>query len=216
MYFCRKNFDAVKKSMGAELNLSDLQLGHIDTAFLVAYAVGQFAVGPFGDRYGARRMLAVSLLGGGMACACMSRAVGFDGALAAWAANGFFQAMGFPLIMKALAPWFTSRQRGTVLGFWTTSQQVGGTLAASFSGFVASGGITAASLIFYSSAASASTWRDAFSLPAVFSVATALFVYLVLIESPEDVGLNLASATNSKQRRKQSGKNASDQKSGFF
>ena len=87
-------------------------------------------------------------------------------AVLAWGVNGFFQAMGFPLVMKALAPWFTSEQRGTVLGFWTTSQQVGGTLATTFSGFVAAGGITSASLIFHSSAsAAASTWRDAFPCP---------------------------------------------------
>ena len=162
MYFGRKNFDSVKKSMGAELALTDLELGHIDTAFLVAYAAGQFSVGPFGDKYGARKMLAVSLIGGAVGCAWMSTVATLRDAVLAWGVNGFFQAMGFPLVMKALAPWFTSEQRGTVLGFWTTSQQVGGTLATTFSGFVAAGGITSASLIFHSSASAAALsarWR---------------------------------------------------------
>ena len=91
-------------------------------------------------------------------------------------------------------------RRGTVLGFWTTSQQVGGTLAASFSGFVAAGGLTAASLIYFSTSASSdsgstpqvSTWREAFSLPASFAVLTACAVHILLVEKPEDIGLTLS------------------------
>ena len=84
MYFCKKNYDSVKKSMGEELDLSDLQLGNIDTAFRVAYAVGQFSVGPFGDKYGARKMLIVSLLGGSLGCFLMASANSFNEAVFAW------------------------------------------------------------------------------------------------------------------------------------
>ena len=232
MYFCKKNFDSVKKSMGEELEFSDLQIGNIDTAFLVSYAVGQFSVGPFGDKYGARRMLIVSLLGGSLGCFLMAGANTFNEAVFAWGLNGFFQAMGFPLVMKALAPWFTSEERGTVLGFWTTSQQVGGTLAASFSGFVAAGGLTAASLIYFSITASSdssnaplvSTWREAFSLPALFAALTALAVHMMLVEAPEEVGLTLdngskearSAAAEKGFKSKKTDKSTTKSKSGFL
>ena len=44
VYFARKPFSVVKKDAGENLALGTSELAGVDTAFLVAYAVGQFAL----------------------------------------------------------------------------------------------------------------------------------------------------------------------------
>ncbi len=198
-YFTKKPFSVVKTDVARELGLDMGQLGLVDTAFLACYAAGQFMIGPFGDKYGARRMLLVSLGGATCACLLMARAASFRELQCAWGLNGLFQAMAFPLIMKALAPWFTSAERGTVLGFWTTCQQVGGMSSAAFTGFVAGGGTVSVVLRLSGGGGggggAASTWRDTFAFPAGLACVAALAVHQFLVEAPEDVGLSLPAAT---------------------
>lgn len=53
-----------------------------------------------------------------------------------WGANGFAQGAIFPAMMTLLAGCLDKRTRGTVLGLWTTSQQLGGVASTAFVGFV--------------------------------------------------------------------------------
>jgi OPA family glycerol-3-phosphate transporter-like MFS transporter 1/2 len=53
-----------------------------------------------------------------------------------WGINGFAQGIVFPALMLLLSGYLDKRTRGTVLGLWTTSQQLGGVVATAFVGFV--------------------------------------------------------------------------------
>ena len=64
-YFCRKPFYISKATLGQELGLDPEMLALVGTAYLVAYAAGQFLAGWLGDRAGPRALvltgMAVSL-----------------------------------------------------------------------------------------------------------------------------------------------------------
>ncbi len=53
-----------------------------------------------------------------------------------WGANGLAQGAIFPAMMTLLAACLDKRTRGTVLGLWTTSQQLGGVTSTAFVGYV--------------------------------------------------------------------------------
>jgi len=135
-YFARKPFSVVKKAMSTDLGFTTAELGQIDTAFLVLYAAGQFVLPQLGDRIGARRML-IGITGVVAVTVWMfAYCTTLHGFMFWYGLNGFLQSAGFPLCMKALAPWFSSESRGKVLGLWTTSQQIGGVLSTSFAGYM--------------------------------------------------------------------------------
>ena len=52
-YTGRKGFSVAKKAIHDHLGVSVAALGLIDTAYLAAYAIGQFVSGTLGDRIGA-------------------------------------------------------------------------------------------------------------------------------------------------------------------
>jgi len=171
-YFSRKPFSTVKPMISASLSLSTQQLGWVDTSFLFAYAASQFVLSPYGDKYGPRKMITIALLGCAAACSVMACASGYTQIFFAWTVAGVFQAVAFPLMMKALSPWFSVAKRGQVLGFWTTCQQIGGVAAVSCAGYLADSPTT--------------TWRDSFSIPAIMNVAAAIVVFTFMVESPSD------------------------------
>src|SRR5439155_26430369 len=57
LYFCRKPFSIVKSDLGHALGFDPRQLSYIYAAYLIAYALGQFASSALGPLVGARRML---------------------------------------------------------------------------------------------------------------------------------------------------------------
>jgi sugar phosphate permease len=163
-YLGRKGFSAAKKTLHDTLGIGESALGAIDTAYLAAYAIGLFASGYAGDRVGARRLIAVGLLGSAIACAgfgSMNGALGF-GAL--FFDNGLAQSTGWPGTMRAMAEWTTPRNRGTVMAFWSTCYQVGGIAATAFAGYMIR----------------ARGWRFAFYGPARVMAVVAMLVYAFL------------------------------------
>lgn len=124
-YFCRKPFYVAKADMGTALGLSPLHLAHLGTAYLAAYAVGQFSSAYFGRRLGPKLLL---LAGMSISIACnfvFGAADRFWTLFLFLALNGMAQGTGWPGCIGSLAFWFRRRQRGSVLGVWSTCYQVG-------------------------------------------------------------------------------------------
>ena len=141
-------------------------LGQVDAAFLAAYAVAQFWLGPVADAVGVRTMLALMLLGSALASAGFSLC-GSSAALMAlaWAVNGACQSAGYPTCVMALTPLFAARERGAAMGWWCTCQQVGGVAATALAAYLVGGG---------------GSWRTAFTVPAVAVAACAVLAYFAL------------------------------------
>jgi len=163
-YFGRKGFSVVKSTLRHVLGVSESTLGLIDTLYLAAYALGQFASGYLGDRVGARRLIACGLALSAIACAAFgasSAAIAF-GVL--FLVNGFAQATGWPGTTRAMAEWTTRENRGTVMAFWCTCYQVGSIAATDFAAYQLR----------------RHGWRAAFYGPAVWMLLVALAIFLFL------------------------------------
>jgi sugar phosphate permease len=135
-YFCRKPFYVVKADMSAALGLSTLDLAHLGTAYLAAYAVGQFSSAYFGRKLGPKLLLVA-----GMAISIASHFVfgaanSYGTVMLFLAVNGLAQGTGWPGCIGSLAYWFRRQQRGSVLGVWSTCYQVGSLVATWFAAYM--------------------------------------------------------------------------------
>lgn len=172
-YFARKNLAVSKTRLQDSLGLSTTALGSIDTVYLLAYAIGQFANGALGDRIGPRRLIAMGMLASAGMALCFGLSFSFWPMFLAWGINGLFQASGWPGNVKAMQPFFPSGTRGRVMGLWTTNYQAGGLVATALATFL---------LVRLG-------WRAAFILPALWVALVGAAVLLLLVEKPEDRGL---------------------------
>jgi sugar phosphate permease len=179
-YFCRKNFSVVMPMMAQTSHYGNFDLARLVFVFSAACAVGQFAAGVLGDRFGGRF---TGVLGGlvsagctaGMAVAGDHRAV----LLALQIGNGLGQGCGWSACLKVLSRWFARQERGTVMGWWGTCYVLGGFLATVFATFAATQMILAPEL----------GWRRGFLFPAAVLAAAAIWFAVRVRNSPPEVGL---------------------------
>lgn len=165
-YLGRKGFSSAKAALERVGMMDAPMLGAIDSAYLAAYSLGQFASGALGDRLGARRLVGFGLLGSALLCAAcgsVSSALVFA---VLFTLNGVAQATGWPGTTRAMTEWTTPENRGTVMGFWSTCYTIGPMLAGPLAGML---------ITRYG-------WRSAFQLPAVIMVLVS-FVVLWLVQS---------------------------------
>lgn len=165
----------VKSDLHVSAGLSITELGAIDTCYLSVYAIGQFVSGWIGDRIGARRVIAIGLIGSAMASCALGYAkyAAFFGIF--FGINGLFQSTGWSNNIKAMEPWFTQNSRGKVLGLWGTNQQVGGLIATVLAAFLLS----------------RYGWSSAFIVPSVLVGLVGVMVYFLLLE-PDKSALETA------------------------
>ncbi len=172
-YLTRKNYAVAQPAFMEELGWTEGDVGPIITAYLAAYAVGQFVSGWLGDLVGARRMLA----GGFAITVALSVGLGLSGTIAGFALlfglNGFAQSTGWPSVTKAMTAWFPAKTRGRVMGLWGTNYPVGDALATGFAALLL--GLWG--------------WRASFFVPAAVLAVIGVGVIIVLRNRPEDVGL---------------------------
>lgn len=180
-YFGRVNYGVAQPGLLAEGGLSKVQAGAIASAMLAAYALGQIVNGSLGERLGARRMIFAGLLGSALANLIFSLGSGWAVLAALWACNGFCQSAGWPSAIRTMGRWFPARKRGTVMGFWGTSYQVG----------------NAASWLLAGAVFTRWGWRWTFRWPALLMVLAALWFQARIQETPEDTGLPIPSGVSS-------------------
>ena len=174
-YLTRKGFSAAKVALGpgTAIDLSKGQMAAIDTAYNVAYTIGQFIFGVGGDRVGTRRVILIGMFISVLAGAAMgfSTTALMFGIL--FSIQGFVQATGWGPLMKNVSCFFSQRERGLILGLWCTNYSLGGFVATVFAGRVGE----------------QHGWQWAFWAPA----ATLLVVWILFLlfqrNRPEDVGL---------------------------
>src|SRR5258708_4458197 len=130
-YLGRKGFSVAKVRIAAQLHLTDGTLATIDTAYLVAYAAGQFASGALGDRIGSRVLVGAGLCLSAAACVLFGFAHAAPLLVVAFLVNGLAQSGGWPGNTKAMAAVTTHGERGLVMGLWSTCYQAGGIAATS-------------------------------------------------------------------------------------
>jgi sugar phosphate permease len=185
-YLGRKGLSAAKKAMEQSFGPGQRQLlVWIDTAYLLAYALGQAPSGWIGDRAGARRLIGFGMLLSAAACVAFGHAGAAPLFVAAMFVNGLAQSSGWPGNVKAMAEWVPPERRGAVMGVWSTCYQVGGIVAT----FAAS-----RFLVAYG-------WRWAFIGPGLCVGAVGLLVLALLRQGPLAATVSANPVIADEQRR---------------
>lgn len=140
-YFSRKVFGIVKKDLSDAFDLSDLELAHIWTAYLVAYMLGQFLAAGLGRRLTCRLLLLIGMFVSIVATVFQGLQIrGTDGILSGMmlfmTINGVAQATGWPGNVGLLSKWTRRHERGTLMAIWGTCYQIGSILAKHFAAFM--------------------------------------------------------------------------------
>jgi sugar phosphate permease len=136
-YVQRQGFVAATPYIKNDLGLDDEQMGSLASVWLVAYGLFQVPGGLFGDRLGARDLLALLVLGWSLTAGAVALTAGLPpGSWVAFAARvvlrflfGMFQGGGFPGLARVIADWMPQRQRGQAQGMVWTFSRLGGFLA---------------------------------------------------------------------------------------
>lgn len=182
-YLGRKGLSVTKARLVSRMGVSEGMLAAIDTAYLVAYALGQFASGILGDRFGARRLVGWGMLGSAAMCALFGASSASWVFLVAFGINGLAQATGWPGNTKAMAAWFTGRERGVVMGFWSTCYQAGGLAA------------TALATLLLTTFG----WRAAFLAPSVWLAGIAALVLFLLPDAGPQTAAEPVAAVDARE-----------------
>lgn len=128
-YLDRATLAVANKMVQADLHIPISRMGLLLSAFLWAYALSQLPVGVLIDRFGPRRVLAISLFGWSMAQVAGGFVSTFTQFFTARAALGVGEASLFPTGARVVRDWFNVRQRGLAIGICQA--------AASFGSFIA-------------------------------------------------------------------------------
>ncbi|XP_051552096.1 glucose-6-phosphate exchanger SLC37A2 isoform X1 [Myxocyprinus asiaticus] len=149
--------------------------GVLDNCFLIAYAIGMFFSGMFGERLPLRYYLSTGMLLSGLFTVLFG--LGFYWNIhSLWyycliqAINGLVQTTGWPAVVACVGNWFGKGKRGFIMGIWNSHTSVGNILGSLIAGVYVS-----------------SAWGLSFIVPGIIIASTGVLCFLFLVEKPEDV-----------------------------
>ncbi|XP_042333253.1 glucose-6-phosphate exchanger SLC37A2 isoform X1 [Sceloporus undulatus] len=149
--------------------------GALDNAFLVAYAIGMYISGIFGERLPLRYYLSGGMLLSGL-FTCLFGLGYYWNIHQLWyfvlvqIFNGLVQTTGWPSVVACVGNWFGKGKRGFIMGIWNSHTSVGNILGSLIAGTWVS-----------------SAWGLSFIVPGIIIATMGIICFLFLIEYPEDV-----------------------------
>ena len=153
------------------------RLGELDLAFLSSYSIGMYFAGHFGDRIDLRLFLVFGMMGSG-ACTMIFglgywlnvHLLGFF--VGVQVVCGLFQSIGWPCVVAVVGNWFGKSKRGLIMGVWNSHTSVGNII----------GSVVASGVLEFG-------WGWSFVVPGVLVIVVGVLVFMFLVVSPEDLGL---------------------------
>lgn len=149
--------------------------GVLDNSFLVAYAVGMFFSGIFGERLPLRYYLSFGMLMSGLFTCLFGlgyywniHSLGYYAFVQVM--NGLMQTTGWPAVVACVGNWFGKGKRGFIMGVWNSHTSVGNILGSLIAGAFVS-----------------SQWGMSFIVPGLIIASTGILCFFFLVEKPEDV-----------------------------
>ena len=136
-YIDRQNLSILARTIQDDLKISDMQYSYIVQAFLLAYTVTYVVAGRITDWLGSRVSMALfvgwwSLADALTALSHSAMSLGFFRFLL-----GIGEPGNYTAAPKAVAEWFSPRERGLVIGLYTAGATLGATLAPPLVAFAA-------------------------------------------------------------------------------
>jgi len=135
MYLIRKNFNIAQNDMVTTYGLSLTQLGLIGLGFSITYGVGKTLLSYYADGKNTKQFLPLMLILSAICMLGFSASMG-SGSIALWlmiacySLSGFFQSTGGSCSYSTITKWTPRSKRGTYLGLWNISHNLGGAGAA--------------------------------------------------------------------------------------
>ncbi|KAM9846314.1 glucose-6-phosphate exchanger SLC37A2 isoform 1-T1 [Aulostomus maculatus] len=149
--------------------------GVLDNSFLVAYAIGMFFSGIFGERLPLRYYLSFGMLMSGLFTVLFGlgfywniHSLGYYAFIQVM--NGIMQTTGWPAVVACIGNWFGKGKRGFIMGVWNSHTSVGNILGSLIAGVYVS-----------------SAWGMSFIVPGLIIASTGILCFFFLVENPEDV-----------------------------
>ncbi|KAJ7410207.1 sugar phosphate exchanger 2-like protein [Pitangus sulphuratus] len=149
--------------------------GALDNAFLVAYAIGMFISGIFGERLPLRYYLSGGMVLSGLFTALFGLGYFWDihvlwYFIVVQVCNGLVQTTGWPAVVACVGNWFGKGKRGLIMGIWNSHTSVGNILGSLIAGAWVS-----------------SAWGLSFVVPGIIITTVGIICFFFLVEYPEDV-----------------------------
>jgi sugar phosphate permease len=191
----RSVINFIQPPLKLELGLSDGQIGLLDTAFLVPYALSQLYFGHLSDRFDRRTILLLSLTGSVVSLAGLGLSGSFTTLVGLRFLLGMSQAASVPAIASIMGDCFTSRGRSTAVAVYLVSQTVANIASGSLSGEIADVSSWDVGLNMLGvQIVSVSGWRMAMFVFSLVGAVVVLCVYLFLrepVRTDREVGQGL-------------------------
>ena len=127
-YLDRVCISTAAPAIKAELQISDVHMGYVFSAFTLAYALFEVPSGWLADRFGARAMLTRIVLWWSAMTAATGLVSGFGSLLAVRFLFGAGEAGAFPSMARAYGRWLPARERGRAFGLALMTAALGGAL----------------------------------------------------------------------------------------
>ncbi len=135
-YLTRKVFTISKTSLSDSFGVGLDSIAHIWTVYLIAYMLGMFINSFVGRKWGPRLLL----LGGLGISIIINIILGFTNSYSTFMVfmffNGLVQASGWPGTVGGIAHWLRKKERGTIMGFWSTNYLVGNIVVKMLGGYL--------------------------------------------------------------------------------
>lgn len=177
-YLVRKNFSLAMPFL-IEQGFSRGDLGVALAAVSIAYGLSKFLMGNVSDRSNPRYFLSAGLLGSALVMFSFGFLPWATGSITAMFVllfiNGWFQGMGWPACGRTMVHWWSRQERGGLVSVWNVAHNVGGGLI---------GPIFLLGLWLFND-----DWHAAFYVPAIFAALMAVFIWLMVRDTPQSCGL---------------------------
>jgi ACS family hexuronate transporter-like MFS transporter len=128
-YVDRQVLGLLAADLQKEIGWSEIEYGHIVTAFSAAYALGLLLSGRVLDRVGTRLGYAAALVFWSLAAMAHAFARTPFGFGTARFALGLGEAANFPAAIKSVAEWFPKRERAFATGLFNSGTNIGAIVA---------------------------------------------------------------------------------------
>lgn len=125
VYILRTNFSAAMPAIGAQLELSNQELGLVGSIFFLVYALGQLINGFLADRLPAFPFVTLALFCSVAANGALAFGDSLIWILAFWALNGYVQSIFWPSLTRIVSVRFPKERHSTVAMIMSSSM-VGG------------------------------------------------------------------------------------------
>ncbi len=180
-YLCRSDLSVAlplliqeMAARGIPRDAATMRLGSIASLGVLAYAIGKFPSGGLADFLGGRRNYLFGMAGAVLFTFLFAVSGGVPLFTLAWIGNRGVQSLGWAGMVKIASKWFSFSSYGTVMGIISLSYLFGDALSRQFMGALIAHGFG---------------WRGVFYSAGGVLAALLLINWLLLKESPRDLGL---------------------------